>query len=332
MSNDETTPAGGVHATPPAKRRRALWVATGVAGLTGVVGLAALGGLAARNDKSDDANRLSDQHSATAKQNVSDAGRADEERGKENDGQDPGKQDDWDDAEWSGQDDWSGKDAWSGKDRGGRGERDEEGRVREVPCDDDALVEAVVRANNELGGTLKLARDCKYELSDHDRKNGSALPTIRQRITIKGDKSIIKRDSSNAFRIFTVGEGGELTLKGITLKDGNAAREKKKDQEPWPTPPKTDTSAVGEAARPGPAAAPVAAASTPETTPVAPVVPVAPGMPGESGGDTPDTYDEGADGGAILVKPGGSAFLEDSNLFNNNASGNGGAIANFGRT
>ncbi|MGW1062776.1 hypothetical protein ACWD3N_32905, partial [Micromonospora rubida] len=134
MSNDETTPAGGVHATPPAKRRRALWVATGVAGLTGVVGLAALGGLAARNDKSDDANRLSDQHSSTAKQNVSDAGRADEETGKEND-----DQDDWDDAEWSGQDDWSGKDR--DKDRGGRGERDEEGRVREVPCDDDALVE-----------------------------------------------------------------------------------------------------------------------------------------------------------------------------------------------
>ncbi|MFI0795265.1 hypothetical protein ACH4OY_21675, partial [Micromonospora rubida] len=307
MFNDETTPAGGVHTTPPAKRRRALWVATGVAGLTGVVGLAALGGLAARNDKSDDANRLSDQHSSTEKQNVSDAGRADEEPGKGNDDQDPGRQDDWDDAEWSGQDDWSGKD------RGGRGERDEDGRVREVPCDDDALVEAVVRANNELGGTLKLARDCKYELSDHDRKNGSALPTIRQRITIKGDKSIIKRDSSNAFRIFTVGEGGELTLKGITLKDGNAAREKKKHQEPWPTTPKTDGLAVGEAAKAVPAAAPVAAAPAPETTPV---VPDAPGMPGESGGDSSGTYDEGADGGAILVKPGGSAFLEDSNLFN----------------
>ncbi|MER5704167.1 hypothetical protein ABT023_19815, partial [Micromonospora sp. NPDC002296] len=155
MSNDETTPGGGVHDTPPTKRRRALWVATGVAGLTGVVGLAALGGLATRDDKSDDANRLSDQHSATAKQNVSDAGRADEERGKENGGRDPGKQDDWSDAEWSGQNDSSGKDDrpgkddQSGKDRGGRGERDEEGRVREVPCDDDALVEAVVRANNE---------------------------------------------------------------------------------------------------------------------------------------------------------------------------------------
>ncbi|MFF3869722.1 hypothetical protein ACFYZF_28620, partial [Micromonospora sp. NPDC001898] len=289
MSNDETTPGGGVHDTPPAKRRRALWVATGVAGLTGVVGLAALGGLATREDKSDDANRLSDQHSATAKQNVSDAGRADEERGKESGGQDSGKQDDRSGAEWSGQDDWSGKD------RDGRDERDEDGRVREVPCDDDALVEAVVRANNELGGTLKLARDCKYELSDHDRKNGSALPTIRQRITIKGDKSIIKRDSSDAFRIFTVGEGGELTLKGVTVKDGNAAREKKKEQEPWPTTPdtpKTDTPATGEAA---PAAAPVA-----PVAPAMPVVPVVPVAPGGSGEGSPGTYDDGADGGAIL--------------------------------
>ncbi|MFI1197478.1 hypothetical protein ACH4T9_30055, partial [Micromonospora sp. NPDC020750] len=310
MSNDETTPGGGVHATPPAKRRRALWVATGVAGLTGVVGLAALGGLATREDKSDDANRLSDQHSATAKQNVSDAGRADEERGKENGGQDPGKQGDWSDAEWSGQDDWSGKDRDKGRD--GRGERDEEGRVREVPCDDDALVEAVVRANNELGGTLKLARDCKYELSDHDRKNGSALPTIRQRITIKGDKSIIKRDSSDAFRIFTVGEGGELTLKGVTVKDGNAAREKKKDQEPWPTtpdnttPPKTDTPAAGEAAKAEPATAPAALAPVVPVAPVVPAAPAAPVVPGGSGesgeGSTPGTYDEDADGGAILVK------------------------------
>ncbi|NBE85472.1 hypothetical protein GVV04_31960, partial [Micromonospora sp. NEAU-HG-1] len=194
----------------------------------------------------------------------------------------------------------------------------------------------------------------------------------------------------NAFRIFTVGEGGELTLKGITLKDGNAAREKKKDQEPWPTPPKpttppkTDTPpaaakpdpaadgvakagaavapvAAAPAAKAGAAVAPVAAApaaeagstaapvagtapavpatgtaqGTPET-PVLPETPAAPGMPvmpgGEPGDGSSGTYDEGADGGAILVKPGGSAFLEDSNLFNNNASGNGGAIANFGRT
>ena len=58
--------------------RRKLWLAAGVAGLTGVVGLAALGGLAARDDKSGDSERLSDAQASAPKQNVSDAGRADE--------------------------------------------------------------------------------------------------------------------------------------------------------------------------------------------------------------------------------------------------------------
>ncbi|NES15051.1 hypothetical protein G3554_25045, partial [Micromonospora sp. PPF5-17] len=80
MSNDVTTSDGGAPMTPPTSRRRALWVATGVAGLTGVVGLAALGGLAARdNDKSDDAQRVAENHAA-APQNVSDAGKADDKK------------------------------------------------------------------------------------------------------------------------------------------------------------------------------------------------------------------------------------------------------------
>ncbi|MFG1954736.1 hypothetical protein ACGFIZ_27575, partial [Micromonospora sp. NPDC048830] len=126
MSNDETTPGSGPTAAP--NRRRRIWVATGVAGLTGVVGLAAIGGLAARNDRSDDTK--TDQHAASTRQNVSDTGRAEEEAGEE-----------------SGKDDW--RDEWSDRD-----ERDhDEGQVREVRCDDDALVEAFVRLNNEEGGT-----------------------------------------------------------------------------------------------------------------------------------------------------------------------------------
>ena len=71
MSNDVTTSDGGAPMTPPTNRRRALWVATGVAGLTGVVGLAALGGLAARDDKSDGAQRVPENRVA-APQNASD--------------------------------------------------------------------------------------------------------------------------------------------------------------------------------------------------------------------------------------------------------------------
>ncbi|MFR9778344.1 hypothetical protein ACL02O_20100, partial [Micromonospora sp. MS34] len=80
MSNDVTTSDGGSPMVPPTSRRRALWVATGVAGLTGVVGLAALGGLAARdNNKSDDAQRVAENHAA-APQNASDAGKTGEDR------------------------------------------------------------------------------------------------------------------------------------------------------------------------------------------------------------------------------------------------------------
>ncbi|MFJ6199374.1 hypothetical protein ACIQG9_25275, partial [Micromonospora sp. NPDC092111] len=182
--------------TPPTNRRRALWVATGVAGLTGVVGLAALGGLAARDNKSDDSQRASENHAAAPKK-VSDAGKAAEEK--------------------------DGTDASEQKPPDQRG-RDEHGRVREVPCDDEKLIEAVDLANRDHGGTLKLARDCTYRLDRYDKKTGTGLPTIRQAITIKGDDSTIKRDSEDAFRIFRVADGGNLTLKDLTLKDGNAAR------------------------------------------------------------------------------------------------------------
>ncbi|MCW3840891.1 hypothetical protein ONA70_12360, partial [Micromonospora yasonensis] len=87
MSNDVTTSDGGAPMTPPTSRRRALWVATGVAGLTGVVGLAALGGLAARdNDKSDDAQRVAENRAA-APQNVADAGKADDKKDGDADAQ-----------------------------------------------------------------------------------------------------------------------------------------------------------------------------------------------------------------------------------------------------
>ncbi|NES32039.1 hypothetical protein G3561_31375, partial [Micromonospora terminaliae] len=112
------------------------------------------------------------------------------------------------------------------KDARDRGEWDadgaDHGKVREVPCDDDDLVEALDLANRDHGGTLKLAENCTYELDRKDRKFGAALPEIKQDITIKGNGSTIKRDSEDTFRIFRVVDGGELTLKDLTVKGGNA--------------------------------------------------------------------------------------------------------------
>ncbi|MCW3845598.1 hypothetical protein ONA70_36610, partial [Micromonospora yasonensis] len=71
--------------------------------------------------------------------------------------------------------------------------------------------------------TLKLAPHCVYELSFADKKSGTGLPTIKQEITIKGNDATIKRDSEDAFRIFRVADGGDLALKDLTVKDGNAA-------------------------------------------------------------------------------------------------------------
>ncbi|MET8194368.1 hypothetical protein ABZU22_11150, partial [Micromonospora sp. NPDC005222] len=91
MSNDVTTPDGGAPMAPPPRtsRRRALWVATGVAGLTGVVGLAALGGLAARDDRSG-TEPVADNHAAAPQNagNDSDSGKRDEGHGKDEHGKD----------------------------------------------------------------------------------------------------------------------------------------------------------------------------------------------------------------------------------------------------
>ncbi|MET8091158.1 hypothetical protein [Micromonospora sp. NPDC005220] len=316
MSNDVTTPDGGAPAAAPSTRRRKLWVATGVAGLTGVVGLAALGGLAARDNKSDDAQRASDSQAAP-KQNVSDAGpTAGQGDGKDRD--ERGK-----DRNERGKDrDERGKDRDErGKDRDERGEdRDEHGRVREVPCDDEKLIEAIDLANRDQGGTLKLAPHCTYELSFADKKSGTGLPTIRQEITIKGNDATIKRDSEDAFRIFRVADGGDLTLKDLTVKDGNAA-EFKYGGSQGPGGPQVP----GAAQVPGGAQVPGAAqaADVPQAADASPAAPEKPTPPKKKDGD--------ADGGALLVERGGSAHLVKVELTRNNAEGNGGAIANFGR-
>jgi len=256
---------------PRTSKRRALWVATGVAGLTGVVGLAALGGLAARDDKSG-TEPVADNHAAAPQNAGNDSDGGYDKDGK--DGKDRG-QEGRDRGEW-------------GPDKGdwGKDGKDDHGKTREVACDDDALIDALELANRDHGGTLKLAENCTYELGVKDRKFGSALPEIKQDVTIKGNGSTIKRDAEDTFRIFRVRDGGDLTLKDLTIKGGNANEFKY----PGPSVPKAADPAELDAKRV-----------------------------------------EG-DGGALLVERGGSAHLDNVKLTDNNAEGDGGAVANYGRT
>ncbi|MFC8620604.1 hypothetical protein ACFT9M_29875, partial [Micromonospora purpureochromogenes] len=120
-------------------RRRRLWLATGVMGLTGAVSLA---GVAYATTGVTGSHRLADVKWSTAQQLTKDDARGeDQDRDRDRD-----------------------RDRGEDRDRDRDRDRDEHGRVREVPCDDEKLIEAVDLANRDHGGTLKLAKDCTYEL------------------------------------------------------------------------------------------------------------------------------------------------------------------------
>ncbi|MEU2666021.1 right-handed parallel beta-helix repeat-containing protein [Micromonospora sp. NPDC007220] len=320
MSDDVTRPDGGPPVGTPMRGRRKLWLAAGVAGLTGVVGLAALGGLAARDDKSGDSERLSDAQASAPKQNVSDAGRADDDAGKADD-------------EAGGNPAAEGGNAWSGGDWSGDKDRGNDGRVTEVPCDTDKLIQAIIHANRTDGATLKLARHCTYELTRSEYGNG--LPVIKESIVLKGEgTAIVRAAEAERFRILNVGSGGHLTLKDVTVKGGQTVAAK---TVPAPvssfgrTKPTEAAAAAAEPAR-GPAmAAPKGPATAASELPAAPTA--------RSGGaatarpdGTATAAPTGADGAGILVQRGGRADLEHSRIVQNHAGWNGGGIANFGTT
>ncbi|MFJ8830639.1 hypothetical protein [Micromonospora aurantiaca] len=308
-------------------RRRRMWLATGVVGLTGAVSLA---GVAYATTGATGPHRLADVKWSTTQQ------LSDDDHGDKGAEGDYGR--DGYDKDGYGKD---GKDrGQEGRDRGewgpdkgewGKDGKDDHGKTREVPCKDDALIDALELANRDHGGTIKLAENCTYELGVKDRKFGSALPEIKQDVTIKGNNSTIKRDAEDTFRIFRVVDGGDLTLKDLTVKGGNANEFK------YPgggAPGGGQPPAAAPAAAPAapavaaPAAAPAVAAPAAATTAAA-VTPVADG--GMNGGKDDDKRVEG-DGGALLVERGGSAYLDNVKLVDNNAEGDGGAIANYGRT
>ncbi|MFI7609021.1 right-handed parallel beta-helix repeat-containing protein [Micromonospora sp. NPDC049366] len=318
MSNDVTNPDGGAMAAPPRSGRRKLWVAAGVAGLTGVVGLAALGGLAARNDGSGSPDRLSDAQSSTQKQNVSDAGKADE-------GGDEGKGEEDRGGEWGGQDD-----------RGKGKDREHKDRTKKVPCETDKLIQAIVFANENHGATLDLAKNCTYKLTRTD-EYGNGLPVITQEVVLKGDHTEIVRDATaQYFRILNVGPGGHLVLKGLTVKGGQTLNRApaQPPAEVWSrysnsgqltatakagnvATLEADTVKARGAAKPTAAAAPAAAPATgAAATDANPLV----------------EYPEFNDGAGVLVQPGGRADIEHSEIVRNQSGGKGGGLANFGHT
>ncbi|SCL69206.1 hypothetical protein [Micromonospora peucetia] len=193
---------------PAARRRKrpVLWVATGVAGLTGAVGLAASGvvtlpGVSAAGSL----DRLSDRHLTEAAAQAKTPLGADDQvgavagAGTNVGGPDPGA---------DGKGDKKGLD-------------DKKQDVTDVPCATDKLIVALNRVNADHGGTLKLAQGCTYLLTLN--RNGNGLPEIVRPITIQGEgATILRATNAAAFRIFSVGAGGDLTLHDLTVKGGFA--------------------------------------------------------------------------------------------------------------
>ncbi|WP_329109568.1 hypothetical protein OG792_12390 [Micromonospora sp. NBC_01699] len=95
-----------------------------------------------------------------------------------------------------------------------------DGEAREVGCDPNELISALVEANARDGAKLKLSKGCTYSLTAYQGQDG--LPVITQPIAIKGEGATIERAASAApFRVFNVGPGGELTLHGVTVRGGD---------------------------------------------------------------------------------------------------------------
>lgn len=122
------------------------------------------------------------------------------------------------DARADGGNDNGGNDI-GGQDPGGwRPEWDKD--AKQVGCDSNELISALVKANAENGAKLKLAKGCTYSLTVFQGDDG--LPVITQPIAIKGEGARIERAANAApFRIFNVGPGGELTLCDLTIRGGD---------------------------------------------------------------------------------------------------------------
>jgi hypothetical protein len=100
-----------------------------------------------------------------------------------------------------------------------------------VPCSGSGggsagLIAAITSANSSGGGTINLAEECTYKLSSPNNTKpmigANGLPVVTSRITIKGDRTTIRRKTAAMdFRIFEVdGPGGKLTLQDLVITGG----------------------------------------------------------------------------------------------------------------
>jgi hypothetical protein len=120
----------------------------------------------------------------------------------------------------------------SNKDHGkDHGKKDDDKRrdVKKIGCDPDELIAALVRANADGGAKLELEPKCTYTLTAYDEGDTgfenelSGLPQIVERVKIDGNGAkIVRAANADPFRIFNVGVGGDLTLRDLTVKGGDA--------------------------------------------------------------------------------------------------------------
>ncbi|MFD3587123.1 hypothetical protein [Streptomyces sp. NPDC058683] len=91
-----------------------------------------------------------------------------------------------------------------------------------VPCSTTALTTAIDAASP--GETLSLAPACTYHLTSAFT-SGEGLPTIAQRLTIRGNGATIVRDGNGTaqFRIFHVVSGGNLRLEDLAVRGGSVS-------------------------------------------------------------------------------------------------------------
>lgn len=101
----------------------------------------------------------------------------------------------------------------------------------DVPCDVNALIDAINAANSTPGtDTLRLASDCIYTLTDaySDFYGATGLPVITGPIVIEGDRTTIRRSGVPGipqFRIFATAGGADLTLNRLTVRGGSVGGE-----------------------------------------------------------------------------------------------------------
>ncbi|RKN50612.1 right-handed parallel beta-helix repeat-containing protein [Micromonospora endolithica] len=276
------------------KRRRKLWLASGVAGLTGVVSIAAVGVATGAGAVGVDGLKWS-----TTQQVALDGDQGAEGRDRD-------------------------------RDKGNKGAKDHEydkDRGKEVPCDSDKLIQAIVYANNNHGGVLELAKDCTYTLTRHDGE-GNGLPVIEQDVTLKGhDTKIVRDATAEYFRILHVGRGGNLKLKGLTIKNGQTLERR----DLAPVTPESVWSRYSnsvEATRLAQAGKPYLEVLRAEPKGAA----AAKAAAAKAGGVGTLEQPQENDGAGILVQPGGTAEIEKSHILGNQSGGSGGGIANFGKT